>query len=166
MSWSWALYPRIKWFLTSFFCLQCKIGMVFSHWWYILLIYPRRIGDVLLGNLMHAANFASEHPEENSIFSLILPSTADVLYFRGKKKPFSILFFASGIRTNVFMLLVFSMLNFIEKNKGKTLKAFLFGSDFFICVSLCFTVWRKQRLPQVSAGEATHSLTKLKEAKT
>ena len=89
---------------------------------------------------MHAANFASEHPEENSIFSLILPSTADVLYFRGKKKPFSILFFASGIRTNVFMLLVFSMLNFIEKNKGKTLKAFLFGSDFFICVSLCFTV--------------------------
>lgn len=106
------------------FCLQCKIEMVFSHWWYILLIYPRRIRDVLLGTLIRAANFALEHPEENSILSLILPSTADVLYFRGKKNPFSILLFASGIRTNVFMLLVFFMLNFIVKNKGTTLKAF------------------------------------------
>ena len=34
--------------------------------------------------------------------------------------------------------LVFFMLNFIVKNKGTALKAFLFSSDFFICVSLCY----------------------------
>ena len=51
---------------------------------------------------------------------------------------------------NNFMLLVFLMLNFIEKDKDTAPKAFLFGSDLFICVSsTILTVGLKRKISKV-----------------